>query len=152
MEVPVATAGVGADRAHFDQSHRETGSTPLELRLLGAVAPSLPCHKRAADGEQRRDNFYSFAAEKLTGVRLMTLAEMLDVTPTHLTRVCRHCAGMTAAAMLSARVLHAARTALVDTTTPVSEIADWRFAPGDITRRLVEDYTNEVTPKRAAAE
>ncbi|MCK5931998.1 branched chain amino acid aminotransferase apoenzyme [Fulvimarina manganoxydans] len=36
--------------------------------------------------------------------------------------------------------------------TPVSEIADWRFAPGDITRRLVEDYTNEVTPKRAAAE
>ncbi len=31
------------------------------------------------DGEQRRDNFYSFVAEKLTGVRLMTLAEMLDV-------------------------------------------------------------------------
>jgi 5-methyltetrahydropteroyltriglutamate--homocysteine methyltransferase len=31
------------------------------------------------DGEQRRDNFFSFVAEKLTGVRLMTLAEMLDV-------------------------------------------------------------------------
>jgi 5-methyltetrahydropteroyltriglutamate--homocysteine methyltransferase len=31
------------------------------------------------DGELRRDNFYSFVAEKLTGVRLMTLAEMLDV-------------------------------------------------------------------------
>jgi 5-methyltetrahydropteroyltriglutamate--homocysteine methyltransferase len=26
------------------------------------------------DGEQRRDNFYSFVAEKLTGVRMMTLA------------------------------------------------------------------------------
>jgi 5-methyltetrahydropteroyltriglutamate--homocysteine methyltransferase len=31
------------------------------------------------DGEQRRDNFYSFVAEKLEGVRLMSLAEMLDV-------------------------------------------------------------------------
>src|ERR1043166_8639843 len=31
------------------------------------------------DGELRRDNFYSFVATKLTGVRLMTLAEMLDV-------------------------------------------------------------------------
>ncbi len=31
------------------------------------------------DGEQRRDNFYSFVAEKLDGVRLMTLAEMLDL-------------------------------------------------------------------------
>ncbi len=31
------------------------------------------------DGEQRRDNFYSFVAEKLDGVQLMSLAEMLDV-------------------------------------------------------------------------
>lgn len=31
------------------------------------------------DGEQRRDNFFSFVAEKLDGVRLMTLAEMLEV-------------------------------------------------------------------------
>jgi 5-methyltetrahydropteroyltriglutamate--homocysteine methyltransferase len=31
------------------------------------------------DGEQRRDNFYSFVAEKLDGVRLMSLAELLDL-------------------------------------------------------------------------
>jgi len=31
------------------------------------------------DGEQTRDNFYSFVAEKLEGVRLMTLAEMLEL-------------------------------------------------------------------------
>ena len=31
------------------------------------------------DGEQTRDNFYSFVADKLDGVRLMTLAEMLDL-------------------------------------------------------------------------
>jgi 5-methyltetrahydropteroyltriglutamate--homocysteine methyltransferase len=31
------------------------------------------------DGELRRDNFYSFVAQKLAGVQLMTLAEMLEV-------------------------------------------------------------------------
>ena len=30
------------------------------------------------DGEQRRDNFFSFLAEKVEGTRLMSLAEMLD--------------------------------------------------------------------------
>ncbi len=30
------------------------------------------------DGEQRRDNFFSFLAEKIDGTRLMSLAEMLD--------------------------------------------------------------------------
>lgn len=36
--------------------------------------------------------------------------------------------------------------------TPVSEVGPYRFAPGEITRRLVDDYAAEVTPKRAAAE
>jgi len=31
------------------------------------------------DGEQRRDNFVSFVARKLTGVRMMTLADLLEV-------------------------------------------------------------------------
>jgi methionine synthase II (cobalamin-independent) len=30
------------------------------------------------DGEQRRDNFYSFITDKVEGTRLMSLAEMLD--------------------------------------------------------------------------
>jgi len=30
------------------------------------------------DGEQRRDNFYSFITDKVDGTRLMSLAEMLD--------------------------------------------------------------------------
>jgi 5-methyltetrahydropteroyltriglutamate--homocysteine methyltransferase len=32
-----------------------------------------------SDGELRRDNFYSFVADKLDGVTLMTLADMLDI-------------------------------------------------------------------------
>ncbi len=31
-----------------------------------------------SDGEQRRDNFYSFIADRLDGIRLMTLSELLD--------------------------------------------------------------------------
>ncbi len=35
--------------------------------------------------------------------------------------------------------------------TPVSEIADWRFTPGEITKQLMDDYTAEVQPKGKAA-
>src|SRR5215472_2135438 len=30
------------------------------------------------DGEQRRDNFYSFVVEKLQGIKLMTMTQLLD--------------------------------------------------------------------------
>jgi branched-chain amino acid aminotransferase len=35
--------------------------------------------------------------------------------------------------------------------TPVSEIAQWHFNPGGLTKQLMEDYTAEVDPKRKAA-
>jgi branched-chain amino acid aminotransferase len=35
--------------------------------------------------------------------------------------------------------------------TAVSEIADWRFTPGAITKQLMDDYTAEVQPKGKAA-
>src|ERR1700758_2110149 len=35
--------------------------------------------------------------------------------------------------------------------TGVSEIAQWRFTPGAITKQLMDDYTAEVKPKAAAA-
>ena len=49
-----------------------------------AVLEALQHQERAGidlvtDGEQRRDNFYSFVADTLDGVRLMSLAEMLEV-------------------------------------------------------------------------
>ncbi len=57
-----------------------------ELNQLadGAVLEALNYQEEAgvdivSDGEQRRDNFYSFVVEKLDGVRLMSLAEIMDV-------------------------------------------------------------------------
>lgn len=43
------------------------------MRLQGDLGLDI-----VTDGELRRDNFYSFVAEKLEGVRLMTLAEMME--------------------------------------------------------------------------
>lgn len=36
--------------------------------------------------------------------------------------------------------------------TPVAEIGQWRFTPGEISKTLMNDYAAEVQPKRAAAE
>ena len=60
------------DRPGFD---RVLNAAVIELLR---VQHTLGCDI-VTDGELRRDNFYSFVAEKLAGVRLMTLAEMLDV-------------------------------------------------------------------------
>jgi branched-chain amino acid aminotransferase len=35
--------------------------------------------------------------------------------------------------------------------TPVSEIAQWRFTPGNITKQLMDDYTAAVQPKKRSA-
>jgi 5-methyltetrahydropteroyltriglutamate--homocysteine methyltransferase len=34
-----------------------------------------------SDGEQRRDNFYSFVADKIEGIELKTVAEIVDIIP-----------------------------------------------------------------------
>ena len=60
------------DRLQFDRVADEAIVELLELQH------NLGCDV-VTDGELRRDNFYSFVAQKLEGVRLMTLADMLDV-------------------------------------------------------------------------
>ena len=60
------------DRAECD---RVVDAAVIELLHL---QQELGCDI-VTDGELRRDNFYSFVSERLDGVRLMTLAQMLDV-------------------------------------------------------------------------
>jgi len=59
-------------RADFDRA--ADGAVAAFVRLQHDLGCDI-----VTDGELRRDNFYSFVAQKLDGVRLMTLAEMLDV-------------------------------------------------------------------------
>src|SRR5438105_2832378 len=83
---------VGGERAALQAllaalRERRRGALPearfLELARAG-VRAALDAQLAAGvdivtDGEQTRDNFYSFVAARLDGVRLMTLAEMLEI-------------------------------------------------------------------------
>ena len=79
-------------------------------------------------------------------------AAMLDVTPTHLTRVCRKFCGRTAADLLTDRKLHAARTALEAPKPPVQDIArSLGFSSPAYFTRFVLNHTGR-TPSDLRAE
>lgn len=59
------------DRAGFDRVADDETRRCVQAQLAAGV-------DIVVDGEQRRDNFYSFITDKLDGTRLMSLAEMLD--------------------------------------------------------------------------
>lgn len=58
-----------------------------------------------------------------SGASLAEHASFLNVTPTHLTRVCKSEIGKTAGALLTERQLHAARRMLADTNRSAKDIA-----------------------------
>ncbi len=71
-------------RAQSRKQRGKISAAEFERVADEAVIETLRLQEEAGvdlvtDGEQRRDNFYSFVAEKLDGVRLMSLAEMLDI-------------------------------------------------------------------------
>jgi 5-methyltetrahydropteroyltriglutamate--homocysteine methyltransferase len=86
---PVATVGSWPRPPALLQAlaRRQRGHlSAAEFERLADAAVLVALHAQheagvdlVGDGEQRRDNFYSFVADKLEGVRLMSLAEMLDV-------------------------------------------------------------------------
>ena len=86
---PVTTVGSWPRSAALLEARRQLTHqriTPAEFTRIAddAVRDVVRLQEQAGcdlvtDGELRRDNFYSFVADKLDGVRLMTLAEMLDV-------------------------------------------------------------------------
>jgi 5-methyltetrahydropteroyltriglutamate--homocysteine methyltransferase len=64
-----------AGRITEDEFEREADKSVVEiLRLQEEAGVDI-----VTDGEQRRDGFFSFVAEKLDGVQMMTLAEMLEI-------------------------------------------------------------------------
>lgn len=58
-----------------EEFHRQAEASILELlEIQHEVGVDI-----VTDGEQRRDNFYSFVHDRIEGVRLMSMADMLDV-------------------------------------------------------------------------
>lgn len=87
--LPVTTVGSwprSPALLHAQRRWRRSGGDARELAEVedAAVREVVRAQERAGvdivtDGEQRRDNFYSFIADRLDGVRMMTLAELFDV-------------------------------------------------------------------------
>ena len=64
------------------------------------------------------------SGEYANGHPMAWYADQLDITPTHLTRVCRQSAGLTAAEMLSQMSQHRAHSLLLNSDMPINRIAD----------------------------
>lgn len=64
-----------AGRISEDEFERQADRSVIEILALQDRAGV----DIVTDGEQRRDGFFSFVADKLAGVRMMTLAEMLEL-------------------------------------------------------------------------
>ncbi|KIC14300.1 helix-turn-helix transcriptional regulator [Leisingera sp. ANG-Vp] len=80
-------------------------------------------------------------------------AAALDVTPTHLTRVCKAETGKTAAALLTERQLHAARTLLISSELAIRDIAaQLGFGSAAYFTRFISQHTGQTpsTLRKAA--
>ncbi|HEV2386239.1 MAG TPA: cobalamin-independent methionine synthase II family protein [Candidatus Acidoferrales bacterium] len=73
----------GLVRALRRKQAGELAEAEFQQEADRAVIDALAAQERAgvdivSDGEQRRDNFYSFVVDKLSGLRLMKVSELMD--------------------------------------------------------------------------
>ncbi|MGY3436914.1 MULTISPECIES: helix-turn-helix domain-containing protein [unclassified Marinovum] len=108
------------------------------------VSPALQGRETAGQRLSRR--FADLLEENFrSGRNMADYAEMLDVTPTHLTRVCRENAGLTAADMITQRVLHEARLLLAQPTPPVQNVASHLgFGSAAYFTRFIQQHTGQA--------
>lgn len=116
----------------------------IEGQQTTAGGPKKP---RAAQRLVRR--FCDLAADNLgSGKSMADFAEMLNVTPTHLTRVCKELAGMTAAEILVQVLLHEARQQLVTSETSFKAISEeLGFGSPAYFTRFIQQHSG-MTPSR----
>lgn len=91
--------------------------------------------------------------EYASGGSMADHAEALNVTPTHLTRVCKSETGHTAATLLTQRLLYAARTELINTQDQSKDIAQrLGFGSSAYFSRFIQVHTGQspTTLRRAA--
>ncbi len=87
-----------------------------------------------------------------TGLSMAEHAAALDVTPTHLTRVCKAETGKTAASLLTERQYHEARRLLVESNLPMRDIADQLgFGSAAYFTRFISQHSGQ-TPSRLRKE
>lgn len=140
----------------FDAMQREQNShRPFMDEALTAHGELLTVWLRRAMIETDQADARPSAAQRLvqaytalierdfrSGKPMADYAQNLGVTPTHLTRVCRQCAGQTASDLLTERSLHAARWALERGDRPVAQIAaELGFNSAGYFSRFIQHHT-----------
>lgn len=108
------------------------------------VSPALQGRETAGQRLCRR--FSDLLEQEFRSGRSMAeYAEMLDVTPTHLTRVLRDNSGITAADLITQRVLHEARQLLALPNPPVQNVASHLgFGSAAYFTRFIQNHTGQT--------
>ncbi|MCG7623307.1 MULTISPECIES: AraC family transcriptional regulator [unclassified Epibacterium] len=115
----------------------------IHLQRLWAAAPENG--KVSAARRLSRAFCQRLAADSEGVFNMAGHAAELGVTPTHLTRVCKQETGKTAAALLTERQLHAARSLLVRTSLPMRDIAhSLGFGSAAYFTRFITQHTGET--------
>lgn len=113
----------------------------LRRALIGQDAAPRPT------AAQRLVMAYAALVEQnhATGRPMAAHARDLGVTPTHLTRSCKACCGLTAADLLTQRTLHAAREMLEDGTDAIRHVAaQLGFGSAAYFSRFVTQHTGKT--------
>lgn len=80
-----------------------------------------------------------------SSANLSELAEFLDVTPTHLTRCCNQYCGLSASAMRTQTLLHAARSMIETSDIPLMRIAtNLGFGSAEYFSRFITQHTGSA--------
>lgn len=116
----------------------------LRRQIERQEAPAKP---KAAQRLVRR--FCDLVAKNIgSGKSMADYAEILNVTPTHLTRVCKETAGLTAADILVQSQLHEARTRLATSGTSFKAISkELGFGSPAYFTRFIQQHSG-MTPSR----
>jgi AraC family transcriptional activator of pobA len=149
----------GADQPPGKDRTRACGTGPRDgTRAGGLFAADLGLDGARAGRQEgailreRSHRLVELFAERMeaqfrTGRGIADYAKQLQVTPTHLSRVCREAAGRPAHALLTERIMYEARRLLLDTDMPAREIAEHLgFSSAAYFTRAFAQATGEPPP------
>ncbi|WP_234984198.1 helix-turn-helix transcriptional regulator [Roseivivax jejudonensis] len=145
-EIEAMQREIARDRPHVQDAlgaHLTLVAVWLERQRSDGLLDSPP--ENAGDRLVRR--YAELLVQHHRSERVMAdYADMLDVTPTHLTRVCKAACGRSAAEILTERVIHAAREMLAEPEPPIGAVADaLGFSSAAYFSRFVQMHTG-ATP------
>ena len=124
------------------QSYSELIS--IQLRRLPPSGP-LPPQRPSAARRLSRAYCQRVAENHDSRATMADHAAALNVTPTHLTRVCKAETGKTAATLLTERQLHAARSLLINSEMPMREISEsLGFGSPAYFTRFISQHTGQT--------